>query len=144
MKKLFLGGFLLAAGTNATYAQCDKKVVITSTKTEHLAADSSVAQSENDSTTVEFDRTTLDVTVRSPDHDQHLKGTVKSYSCDWSQPYKEGKTVIKATLTNDEGETRDLTITVTGTGGKVGFLAELSGDETQRIRLLVDKFEEKK
>jgi len=129
------------AGATAAHAQCDQKVVISSSKTEHLGADSMVTHSENDSTTVEFDKTNLDVTVRGADRNQHLKGTVKSYSCDWSVPFKEGKTVIKATLANEEGETRDLTITVTGTGGKVGFLAELAGDEIQRIRLVVDRFE---
>lgn len=141
MKKLLFAGFLLTAGATATYAQCDQKAVISSSKTEHLGADSTVTHSESDSTTVAFDRTTLDVTIKNVDRNQHMKGTVKSYDCNWSVPYKEGKTVIKGTLTNDEGESRDLTITVTGTGGKISFLAELPGDEDQRIRLVVDKFE---
>lgn len=143
MKKLFFGGLLLVAGTTATYAQCDKKVVVTSSKTEHLGADSSVIRTDDETDTVEFDKTTLNVTIHNAERDQKLKGTVNSYTCDWSSPFKEGKTVLKATLTNENGESRGLTITVTGKGGKVSFLADVEGED-EKVRLVVDKFEEKK
>jgi hypothetical protein len=140
---LLLGGILLIAGTTTTYAQCDKKVVVTSSKTEHLGADSTVQRTDDESVTVEFNKDTLNVAISSSNGNQNLAGKVKSYSCDWSTPFKEGKTVLKATMTNENGESRDLSITVTGKAGKIGFLAEVEG-EPDRIRLVVDKFEEKK
>lgn len=142
MKKLFFSGLLLIAGIATTYAQCDKKVVITSRTTQHLAADSTVTRTDDESDTVEFDKTTLNVTINGTNGVQKLKGTVTSYTCDWSSPFKEGKTVLKASLTNDQGETRGLTITVTGKGGKIGFLADVEG-EGEKVRLIVDKFGEK-
>lgn len=143
MKKLLLGGFLLAAATPATYAQCDKTVVITSSKTEHLGADSTVIRTDDEMDTVEFDKTTLNVSINGANGFQKLKGTVNSYTCDWSSPFKEGRTVLKGTLTNDNGESRGLTITVTGKAGKISFLADVEGED-DRVRLVVDKFAEKK
>jgi hypothetical protein len=142
MKKLLLGGLLLATGAITTYAQCDKKVVITSSKTEHLGADSTVVRTDDETCTVEFDKTNVNVAIKNSNGDQNLKGVVKSYSCDWSTPFKEGKTALKATLTGDDGNPHDITITVTGKGGKIGFIAVVEG-EPERIRLVVDKFEEK-
>lgn len=142
MKKLFLSGLLLIAGIATTLAQCDKKVVVTSSKTQHLAADSTVSRTDDESDTVEFDKTTLNVTINGANGLRKMKGTVTSYTCDWSSPFKEGKTVLKASLTNDQGETRGLTIIVTGKGGKIGFLADVEGEE-EKVRLIVDKFGEK-
>ena len=144
MKKLLFGGILLLAGTTAAYAQCDKTVVITSSKTEHLAADSStVTRTDDEQDTVQFDKTSLNITVHNAERVQKLNGTVQSYTCHWSSPFREGKTVVKATVTNDNGESRGVTITVTGTAGKIGFFAVVEGED-DRVRLVVDKFEEKK
>ena len=134
---------MLIAGTTATYAQCDKKVVITSNKTEHLGADSTVTRTDDEQDTVEFDKTALNVTIHNTERDQKLKGTVQSYTCHWTSPFKEGKTEVKGTLTNDNGESRGVTITVTGKAGKISFVAVVEGED-DRVRLVVDKFEEKK
>jgi hypothetical protein len=143
MRTLLIGGLLALASSQVSYAQCDKKVVVTSSKTEHLGADSTVQRTDDESCTVEFDKTNLNVAINGSNGNQTLKGTVKTFSCDWSTPFKDGKTVLKASLSNDNGETRDITITVTGKAGKIGFLAEVEG-EPDRIRLVVDKYEEKK
>ena len=143
MKKLLFGVILVAAGTTAAYAQCDKKAVITSSKTEHLGADSTVTRTDDEQDTVVFDKTTLYVSIHNAERDQKLKGTIQSYTCNWPSPFKEGKTEIKGTLTNDNGESRGVTITVTGKGGKIGFYAVVEGEE-DRVRLIVDTFEEKK
>lgn len=143
MKKLLFGGILLIAGTTGIYAQCDKKVVITSAKTEHLGADSTVVRTDDEQDTVEFDKTTLNVSIHNAERDQKLKGTVQSYTCHWNSPFQEGKTEIKGTLTNENGESRGVTITVTGKAGKISFFAVVEGED-DRVRLVVDKFAEKK
>jgi hypothetical protein len=143
MKKLLLSSLLLIGGGMIAHAQCGKKVVITSSKTEHLGADSVVQRTDDETVTVEFDKDSLNVAINSSDgNHQTMKGTVKSYSCDWSTPFKDGKTVLKASLTGDDGNPHNLTITVTGKAGKIGFLAEVEG-EPEKIRLVVDKFQEK-
>jgi hypothetical protein len=143
MKKLLLGSLLLIGGGMIAHAQCGKKVVITSSKTEHLDADSTVQRTDDELCTVEFDKDTMNVAISNNNNGtQTMKGAVKSYSCDWSTPFKEGKTVLKASLTGDDGNQHNITITVTGKAGKIGFLAEVEGDP-EKIRLVVDKFQEK-
>ena len=144
MKKIAMVLSLLWAASTNSYAQCDKKVVLTSSKTEHLKADSSVDRSVDEKSVLEFDKTNFTVTITSEGAEEHkMTGTVKSYTCDWKVPYKEGKTVLKVTLA-DEHESHDLTITIGGKAGKISFLAEADDMPDKKLRLVVDSFEEKK
>ena len=71
-------------------------------------------------------------------------GKVDSVSCSWSTPYKEGKTRMKVTLTNPQGESQHFTVTIEAKAGKVTLLAVMDNQPGERIRLSADKFEEKK
>lgn len=139
MKKIITAVALLLAGYSFSYAQCDKKVILTSSKTEFLGADSTVERTKEEQSEVVFDKTSITV---KPGDQSAMTGTVNSYTCNWTTPYKEGKLVMKATFT-DGNESKNVTITVTGKGGKVIFLVELDGED-KRIRLTADKFEESK
>lgn len=140
MKKIInLVLVLLLAGSSFSYAQCDKKVILTSSKTEFLGADSTVQRTKDETSQVVFDKTSISV---SPGDQPAMTGTINSYTCSWTSPYKEGKLVLKATF-SDGNESKNVTITVTGKGGKVTFLAEVDGED-RKIRLAADKFEESK
>jgi hypothetical protein len=138
MKKILLAAVLLTGGL-LTYGQCEKKVVLTSSKTEHLRADSTIERTDDEQTVIEFDKSTISITPG----ENHMTGTVKSYTCNWTTPYKVGKTRLKVTLTNPEGESRDATLTIEGKDGHIVFLAELDNMPDKKIRLFADKFEEK-
>ncbi len=71
-----------------------------------------------------------------------MTGTIKSNDCTWPVAYKEGKTVIKATLSDDNGDGKNVTITIEGKSGKVTLLFEMEGMTDDRIRAAADKFEE--
>lgn len=142
MKKMFMAILLLAAGSMMSYGQCDKKVILISSKTEHLGADSTVERTDDEKTIVEFDKTNITVVPGSEEH--KMTGTIKSCTCDWKIPFKEGRTAMKVTLANDNGETKEITITIDGKGGKIKFLAVLDDEPEKKIRLVVDSFEEKK
>ena len=139
MKKIITAIGLLLAGYSFSYAQCDKKVLLTSEKTEHLGADSSVQRVKEEHTEIVFDKTSITV---SPGDDPTMTGTINSYTCSWTTPYKEGKLVMKATF-SDGNQSKNVTITITGKGGKVTFFVELEGED-RRIRLTAEKFEESK
>jgi hypothetical protein len=142
MKKIFAAMLLLAGVSTLSYGQCDKKVVLTSSKTEHLGADSAVQDTKDEQTVVEFDKTNITVVAGGEDH--KMTGTVTSYNCNWSTPFKEGKTVIKVALSDhDGGDTKKITITIEGKGGKVRLLAEMDDDGNRKIRLNADSFTEK-
>jgi len=76
--------------------------------------------------------------------DDVLQGTVNSITCDWKTPYKEGKTVIKATMSSPGGQTMNMTITIEGKDGKNIFMGEFNESPDRKVRLTLEKFEEKK
>jgi|SRR5580700_11413201 hypothetical protein len=139
MKQLLVAAILLTAVT-AGYGQCEKKTVLTASKTEHLAADSSVQTNDDGVVTIEFDKTTFNV---SPQNESPLTGKVDSVTCNWSTPYKVGKMRMKITLTTAQGEIQKFTVTIEGKAGKVTLYATMDGQPDQMIRLTADKFEEK-
>ena len=141
MKKIIAGILLIAAGNLSGYAQCDKKVLLTGSKTEHLNADSTVQRSEDEETTIEYDKNSITI---APGHEDHkMTGAITSSECNWKTPFKEGKTVLKIAIVGDENKKMNVTITIIGKGGKISFLAEIDDDPGHKIRLVVDKFEEK-
>ena len=142
MKKMVIVLVLLSTGAVVSYGQCDKKVIITASKTMYLGADSAVQRTEDEQTTVEFDKTNITIIPGNSDH--KMTGTVKSYACNWTNAFKDGKTAIKVAVTNDDGHAMNLTITIGGKDGKINFLAEVDDEPEKKIRLVVDKFEEKK
>lgn len=142
MKSIIIALFLLAAGSTVCFAQCDKKVSITSSKSEQLDDSGQVQGTRDEKTTVDISATDVNVLVSGDDGDQKLTGKVKSKTCDWKTPFKEGKTVVTTTL-NDNGNDKDFTITIEGKGGKITLVAESPQMPGRKIRLVVDKFEEK-
>jgi hypothetical protein len=138
--KQFLVAAILLTTAAAGYGQCEKKTVLSAAKTDHLAADSSVERSDDGAITVEFDKTTFSV---NPPNESPLTGKVNSFTCNWPTPYKIGKTQMKVTLTNAQGETHNFTVTIEGKVGKVILYAAMDDQPDQRIRLIAEKFEEK-
>ena len=143
MKSILIALFLLAAGGTMSFAQCDKKVSLTSTKTQHFDAGGALKHAEDEKTVVEFSKSEITVTITKDDGDQKLTGTVKSNVCDWKVPFKDGKTTLNISLTNGGGESRDYTVTVEGKDGKVTLWAESKDEPDDKIKLDIDKFEEK-
>jgi hypothetical protein len=143
MKQLFFTLLLLAAGSTITMAQCDKKVSLTSSKTQHLDASGTLKHADDEKTVVEFSKTDIMVSVTHADGENKMSGTVNSNTRNWKIPFKEGKTTMSVTLKNENGESRDFTVTVEGKDGKVTLFAESKDEPEDKIKLDADKFEEK-
>ncbi|GAB3895412.1 hypothetical protein GCM10028803_11920 [Larkinella knui] len=76
--------------------------------------------------------------------DQKMTGPIESATCAWSEPYKEGKTVLKALISEPAGGQMHATVTVEGKGGKVTLLMEVAEMPDRKIRVSADSFAEKK
>ena len=100
MKKIFAGLLLMAACHLTGYAQCDKKILLTGSKTEYLNAEGSVERSEDEQTTIEYDKNNITITPGNEDH--RMVGTITSTECNWQTPFKDGKTVLKIELAHDD------------------------------------------
>ncbi|HTD99654.1 MAG TPA: hypothetical protein VK668_10210 [Mucilaginibacter sp.] len=141
MKSIILALILLVAGSTVSLAQCDKKITLSSSKTQHLDG-SGVLQNTEDEQVV-IDITKSDIIVVAENGNHKMTGKIKSLTCNWKVPFKEGKTVIGTTLNDDNGDSKDFTITIEGKEGKVTLLAESPQMEDRKIKLALDKFEEK-
>lgn len=142
MKNILFSALLLGSSLGAC-AQCDKHVQLSSSKTEYLDASGNVERSVEEKSTVEINRDTI---IIAPGHEPGvMKGTIVSKTCNWTVPYKEGKSVMKVQLTNadNSAETRNMTITIEGKGGKVTLLAVMDEMPDRQIRVPMDSFEEK-
>jgi plastocyanin len=140
MKKIVTAIALLLTGTMFSYAQCDKTVLLTGSKTEFLDGDSTVQKTVDEKTTIVFDKASI--TVKPGDNT--MTGTITSNTCNWTTPFKTGKTVLKAALQGGNGETENITITIEGKDGKISFHATQDNRAGRIIRLAVDQFEEQK
>ncbi|MFI5140360.1 MAG: hypothetical protein ACHQIM_21250, partial [Sphingobacteriales bacterium] len=130
---------LLIGGVAISYAQCGAKVKLTTSKTDHLDASGAITRTDDEKAVVEIGKSDLVITV----NDEHkMTGTIKSDSCNWTVPFKNGKTIIKATLSNDQGEDKNVTITIEGKEGKVTLLFEMEGMPDDKIRVAIDTFQE--
>jgi hypothetical protein len=140
MKTIILTLSLLIAGSAMSFAQCDKKLVLTSSKTEHLDASGAVKKTVDETAQIEINKTDLTITV----HEDHkMTGKILADTCNWKVPFKEGKTVIKTILSDEQGEDKNVTLTIEGKDGKVTLLFEMEGMPDDRIKVGIDKFEEK-
>lgn len=143
MRSIIITLLLLAAGGTITMAQCDKKVSLSSSKTQHLDGKGNLLESVDEKTTVEFGKSDITVNIVNDNGTEKMTGTIKSDSCNWKVPFKEGKTKMNITLSHDNGDSRDFTVTIEGKDGKLTLLAESAEEPDQKIKLDIEKFEEK-
>jgi hypothetical protein len=143
MKTILIALFLLVAGSIVSFAQCEKKVSLISSKTEHLDASGQLKHAEDEKTIIEFNKTDISVSITKDNGDEKMTGKVKSNICDWQVPFKTGKTLLNITLNREDGQSRDFTVTIEGKDGKVTLWAESKEEPDDKIQLPIDKFEEK-
>lgn len=140
MNKSFLFMLLLVFVSSLGHAQCTKKTMLYSSKTEYLNSSFEVDRTVEEHSVIEMSKTEL--VIAPGGADSKMTGLVKSFECNWTTPYKEGKTVMKAAL-SDPHETKKVTITLEGKNGKLTLLVEVDDDPGKKIRVAIDKFEEK-
>ncbi len=143
MKRILLTVASLIAFGAMTYAQCDKKFSLSSSKTEYLNEKMELQRSVDEAVVITIDKTTITIEIDNAD-EKRMTGTVTPVSCQWKTPFADGKTVLKADIKDQRGDTKSTTITIEGKDGKVTFLLELNDEKDKKIRLAADKFAEQK
>ena len=141
MQKIIVITLMLACG-KMSFAQCGKAIMLTSSKTEYLDGNYSVQRMVDEKSTIQINRS--EIIIVTGDNERKMTGTIKADSCSWSNPFKDGKSVIKAAFTKEGEDTRNATITLEGKEGKVSFLMEIAEMPDRKIRVLAETFEEKK
>ena len=126
----------------AGFAQCNKSVSLTASKTEYLDASMAVQRTVEEKTVIEISDSVI--TIVPGNEANKMTGKIVSKACQWAVPYKEGKSQIKAALQDGSGDTKNVTFSIEGKDGKVTFLAEVDDMPDQKVRVAVDTFEAKK
>ncbi len=143
MKSTIIALLLLLAGGTVCLAQCDKKLSLVTSKTEHLDANNNLQRTADEQTVIEIIDKKISVNIENGK--QTLMGTIKSNTCNWTTPFKEGKSVINTTISDEDGNgEKDYTLTIEGKDGKVTLIAESPQMPDHKLRFVLDKFEEKK
>ena len=123
----------------AGFAQCDKNVVITSSKTEYLDADTVLQRTIEENTIIQINKPDM---IISPG-EKRMTAKITADTCNWTTPYVEGQSVLKVTFTDEQGDKKDATVTISAENGKLTFLVRIDGAPFM-IRVPIDKFEESK
>lgn len=140
MKNLLSFAFLLL-GSTLSFGQCDKDIILTTSKTEYLNGSGVVERTEDEQSTIEIGKSQVMI---SPGNNHKMIGTIQSTTCNWGKAYQEGKTVVKAVFEDPSGEQRHATLTTEGKAGTVTFLMEIAEMPDKKIRVTVNSFNEKK
>lgn len=139
MKKIILTLSLLIGLTAITFAQCDKTVELSSSKTNHLDEKGAIMRSNDETAVIDISKSAVDISING---EHKVTAPIKSNTCNWTVPFKEGKTVIKATADHD-GQDENITITIEGKDGKVTLLFEMESQPGDKIKVDINKFTEK-
>jgi hypothetical protein len=64
--------------------------------------------------------------------------------CNWKIPFKEGNTYIRGTLSFENGDQWVIKLTIDGKDGKLTLLADMEHPDANKMRFVLNKFEENK
>ncbi len=142
MKSILVSAALTALCYTTAIAQCGKKNLITSSKTEFLNADKVLEKVKEEKAEVFFDQKSVTILINGEDENK-MTGTISSFECNWAVPYKEGKIVFKALLFDPHGDEKNATFTIEGKGDEITLLLELEEIHERKVRIKADSFTEK-
>jgi hypothetical protein len=121
-------------------AQCKGESVFSASKSVYLDSADREARTVDENCTIRIDSTGITIT---PGDDAVMTGKVTTIECNWTIPFKDGKSIFKSTLSAPNGESRAATFVVEGKSGVVTLIATLDNDRNKRIKLVADKFSAK-
>ncbi len=133
MKRIIISLFISLAGTLSTFAQCEEDAVLNTSKTNLADPSGNPVGVKDEKTVLRFSKTAILLNIDDKDRGE-LK--IVSQICNWTIPYKEGKSVIKAKL-NDW----DYTLTIEGKEGKVSLHVVKNESDDSILTMVADKFE---
>ncbi|SDM69695.1 hypothetical protein SAMN05421813_12016 [Daejeonella rubra] len=133
MKSIIITLFISLTGTLSTFAQCEENAMLNTSKTNLADPSGEPIGVKDERTVLRFSKTAIMLNIDGVDRGE-LK--IVSQSCNWTVPYKEGKSVIKAKL-NDW----DYTLTIEGKEGRVNLHVVKNESDDSILSMTVDKFE---
>ena len=139
--KTILVFFILGVTSLQAISQCDKKVIWSGAKGEMFDANGTLLDTREDSIFLETHP--QKITLRFKSDDKSLEGTVREKTCDWKEPFKNGKSVYHTTVSID-GRTSNAVFTVEAKDQKITLSLNIDAMEGRKFLIHLDKYEEAK
>ncbi len=133
MKSILITLFVSVAGILSGFAQCEENAILTTSETNLTDVSGNPVGIKDEKTVLRFSKAAILLNIDGEDRGE-LK--IVSQTCNWTIPYKEGKTIIQATM-NDS----DYTIIIEGKDSKVNLTAMKNSSDDNILSMIVDKFE---
>jgi hypothetical protein len=130
--------FIAATNSNA---QCSKKITWTGAKAEFLNESGSVEKTLDEKVAVISSKTDVKL-MHGDKEDDALTGKITDFVCNWAEPFKNGKTIIKSDLSEGINPSTKGTITIEAKDGKITILVTMDDHEGRTIRLYIDSYKE--
>lgn len=138
MKAICISLVLFVISSQAI-SQCDKKVYWYATKGDMLDTSGNVLDTRSDSIFLETDP--QQITLRFQADRNALEGTVKEKTCEWTEPFRNGKTVYHAIVFIDD-RSSNAVFTVEAKDGKITLLVEIEAREGRKFLIYIDGHKE--
>ena len=139
--KTILLWFIIFATSLQAISQCDKKVTWYASKGEMLDISGALLDTKIDSIFLETDPQKIKLRFKSDQ--KTLEGTVKEKTCDWKEPFRNGKTVYHANVTVESG-TSNAIFTVEAKDGKITLTLTIDARADKKFLIYIDRYEEAK
>jgi hypothetical protein len=136
MKKLFVFTIAFFAITIISKAQCDGVTKWNCTKMKIIDESGNTVHEKDEHVTVEVSSKNISVTPE--DDPDKMNGTVSDYTCKWTEPGKNGKTVLKSELLSNDGKSRHATVTIEAANGKITITLEATEESTKIVLEVAD------
>jgi hypothetical protein len=133
---------LIVLSVSFSYGQCNKDLLLTSSKTEYFDGSDALQRSVDEESTIEINKT--QVIIKGGDNPVMISTIdTQSIACDWSTAFKEGKTVFKALFEDQNKEVLHVKFTIEGKAGVVTALMEIDETPDRKIKVTLTSFKEK-
>jgi hypothetical protein len=132
---------ILFVASSQVIAQCDKKVTWYASKGDMVDISGNVLDTKVDS--IFFETDPQKITLRFKADQKTLEGTVKEKTCDWREPFRNGKTIYHASVTVD-GTLSDAVFIVEAKEGKITLSLEIEARQGRKFLIYIDRYEEAK
>ena len=142
-KSLLILSVLVAFTTTSLFAQCGKTVIWTAPKAEFMDEAGNIQDTKEVNVIIKTTNKEITI-VHSDDVNDTLKGTVKEDTCDWKEPFKNGKTILKADLADHGGKYENSTITIEAKESKISISIQMETPDGKKlvIRIPVESYKE--
>lgn len=139
--KTILVSFILFVSSLQAISQCEKKVTWYGSKGEMFDTNGTLLDTKVDS--IFFETDPQKITLRFKTDQKSLEGTVKEKTCDWKEPFRNGKTVYHTTVSLD-GNPSNAIFTVEAKDGKVTLSLAIEAMADKKFLIYIDRYEEAK